>query len=444
MVRERLRGFLPALVISAAAACCCLPATASAAMVTLQYHPQPAAPPAPADLTPIAPFDAAWNPPTPSSTGGLRGNTIPRPGDPSATTTDFVEYWRTQPEGIDEMGPLRGSIMVDFDKLEPGLPAIVAIHGGLMAGIPCSPDSRRLSQTFFARYFAAKGYIVYLPDLTRPTNDKLTSFAGLLLTGGKIKGDCMADDGWEPGAKRAQVSLQLSVRSLKRQLKLFADAHPGTPAATAFAAASTKVVAFGGSSGGHLAARLALRSEGSTGPADAGPEFALERRVAGVAAIGAIGECTANNPVRNFRRAYGLDAFPPQYQRAFAGCGPVAPEPSDAPIRFYMGISAYRDWFTRKWRPYASPLTGSGGWGTNLGWDSVADARWPKRTCEDLGGAPRCVAKTYLVDGTNTHANFPHNARPPGAPGTTPTYWESTVLPEIDAFFRTAKSDDDV
>lgn len=410
-------------------------------MVTLQYRPPSAPPPAATDLTPIAPLDPAWNPPTPASTGGLRGNTIPRAGDPAATTNDYVEYWRTQPQGIDEMGPLRGSIMVDFDKLEPGLPAVVAIHGGLVAGPPCSPDSRRLSQTYFAREFAAKGYIVFLPDLTRPTNDRITSFAGILLSGG-TKGDCMADDGWEPGAKRAQISLQLSVRSLKRQLELFADTHPGTPAASAFATASKKVVAFGGSSGGHFAARLALRSEDVSGAPDDGPQFTTERRIAGAAAIGAIGECTANNPVRNFRKAYGLDAFPSQYVKAFSGCGPVAPAADDSPIRFWTGLSAYRDPWTRKYKPYPSPLTGSGAWGTNLGWDNVVDARWPKRTCEDLGGAPRCIAKTFLVDGTNTHANFPHNARPPGTTG--PTYWQSTVLPEIDAFFRTVKSDDTV
>lgn len=441
MVRRSRRGHLAALFIAAVATAAVVPPSGFAAMVTLQYRPPAAPPPASTDLMPIAPFDAAWNPPTAASTGGLRGNTIPRPGDPSATTNDYVEYWRTQPQGVDEAGPLRGSIMVDFDKLEPGLPAIVAIHGGLVAGPPCSPDSRRLSQALFAREFAAKGYIVFLPDLTRPTNDKITSFAGVLLSGSTTKGDCMADDGWEPGAKRAQISLQLSVRSLKRQLALFADAHPGTAAGSAFAAASRKVVAFGGSSGGHFAARLALRSEDSSGAPDDGPQFKTERRVAAAAAIGAIGECTPNNPVRNFRKAYGLDAFPSQYLRAFSGCGPVTPGADDAPIRFWTGLSAYRDWWTRKWKPYPSPLSGSGGWGTNLGWDNVADARWPKRTCEDLGGAPRCIAKTYLVDGTNTHANFPHNARPPGTTG--PTYWQSTVLPEIDAFFRTAKSDDD-
>ena len=440
MVRRTRRGHLPALTIAAFVVASLVPSSASAAMVTMQYRPPSAPPPAPTDLTPIAPFDAAWNPPTPATTGGLRGNTIPRPGDPSATTNDFVEFWRTQPEGIDEMGPLRGSIMVDFDKLQPGLPAVVAIHGGLVKGPPCSPDTRRLSQTYFAREFAAKGYIVFLPDLTRPTNDKITSFAGMLLSGGS-KGDCMADDGWEPGAKRAQISLQLSIRSLKRQLALFAGAHPGTPAASAFAAASKKVVAFGGSSGGHFAARLALRSEDRSGAADDGPQFQTERRIAGAAGIGAIGECTANNPVRNFRKAYGLDAFPRQYVKAFSGCGPVAPEATDSPIRFFTGISAYRDFWTRKWKAYPSPLTGSGGWGANLGWDNVVDARWSKRTCEDLG-PQRCVAKTFLVDGTNTHANFPHNARPPGTTG--PTYWQSTVLPEIDAFFRTVKADDEI
>lgn len=441
MVRRTRRGPLAALLIAVSTAICFVPPSANAAMVVLQYRPPSAPPPAPADLTPIAPFDAAWNPPTPASTGGLRGNTIPRPGDPSATTTDYVEFWRTQPQGIDEAGPLRGSIMVDFDKLEPGLPAVVAIHGGLVAGPPCSPDSRRLSQTLFAREFAAKGYIVFLPDLTRPTNDKLTSFAGMLLSGSTTKGDCMADDGWEPGAKRAQISLQLSVRSLKRQLALFAGSHPGTPAGTAFAAASKKVVAFGGSSGGHFSARLALRSEDSSGAADDGPQFNTERRIAAAAAIGAIGECTPRNPVTNFRKAYGLDAFPRQYLKAFSGCGPVTPERGDSPIRFYTGLSAYRDPWTRKWKPYPSPLTGSGGWGTNLGWDNVVDARWAKRTCEDLG-PQRCVARTFLVDGTNTHANFPHNARPPGTTG--PTYWQSTVLPDIDAFFRAARSDDAV
>ncbi|MBJ7472615.1 MAG: hypothetical protein JHD16_15010, partial [Solirubrobacteraceae bacterium] len=223
----RRPAFLPVLLLTAAGALCA-PTAASAALVTLQYRPQAAPPPAPADLTPIAPFDAAWNQPTAASSGGLRGNVIPRPGDPSATTTDFVEFNRTVAQGIDEEGPLRGSLMVDFDKLEPGLPAVVAIHGGLPKGKLCSPASRRLSQTMWAREFAARGYIVFLPDFTRPTNDRISGILGQLLNKGNA-GDCMPDDGWEPGAKRAQLSLQLAVRSLKVQLRAFADAHPGAP-----------------------------------------------------------------------------------------------------------------------------------------------------------------------------------------------------------------------
>lgn len=45
------------------------PQASSAALVTLQYRPTAAASPAPADLTPIAPFDGAWNPPTNASSG---------------------------------------------------------------------------------------------------------------------------------------------------------------------------------------------------------------------------------------------------------------------------------------------------------------------------------------------------------------------------------------
>lgn len=442
MIRCRFRGHLPALLIAAAAATCVAPPTASAGLVALQYHPTAAPPPAPADLTPIAPFDAAWNPPTASSTGGLLGNVIPRPGDPAATTTDYVEFDRTVPQGIDEEGPLRGTIMVDFDKLEPGLPAVVAIHGGLPKGKLCGPANRRLSQTLFAREFAAKGYIVFLPDFTRPTNDKIKGLFGWLLAQNKQQGDCMPDDGWEPGAKRAQLSLQLGVRSFKKQLRRFADTHPGTPAGDAFGQASKKVVAFGGSSGAHLAARLALRSEESSGAPGDGPQFQKERRVAAAIAIGAIGECTPSNPVRNFRKISGLDAFPKQYAKPFAGCGPVTPDAADSPIRFYMGVSVYRDFWTRKFVRYASPLSGSGGWGSNLGWDFVGDARWQQRTCDDLGAA-KCVAKTYPVEGMDVHARFPHDARPPGNKSA-PTYWQSTVFPEVDAFLRTVKADDEV
>ncbi|MBJ7472098.1 MAG: hypothetical protein JHD16_12390, partial [Solirubrobacteraceae bacterium] len=70
------------------------------------------------------------------------------------------------------------------------------------------------------------------------------------------------------------------------------------------------------------------------------------------------------------------------------------------------------------------------------------DARWPQRTCEDLNPG-MCVAKVYPVAGSDTHFVFPHNARPPGAKGSVPTYWVSTVLPEVDALFRAAKSDDE-
>lgn len=437
MPRSRRRPLGPTILIAALAAVL-VPPTANAALVTLQYRPTQAAPPAPADLTPIAPFDAAWNPPTPASSGNPRGNVIPRTGDPSATTTDFVEFARTVPQGIDEVGPLRGSIMVDFDKLEPGLPAVVAIHGGMVAGPPCSPTSRRLSQTSWARLFAAKGYIVFLPDFTRPTNDKKASFLGWLLRKGK-PGDCMADDGWEPSAKRAQISLQLSVRSLKTQLARFAAAHPGTPAGEAFAAASDRVVAFGGSSGGHMAARLALRSEDSSGAPGDGPQLATERRVAGAVAIDSIGECTRTNGARNARKVYGLDSFAAPAVKAFAGCGPVAPDALDSPVKFFNGLSSYRDW-TGKWRKYTSPITGSGGWGPQIGWDGVVDARWSRATCDDLGPA-LCTFETFPVAGLDTHYIFPHNARPPGAPKNSPTYWESTVFPKVDAFYRATKSD---
>lgn len=438
--QTRRRAFGPALLALLVAALV-VPQAAPAALVTMQYRPATQPPPAAADLTPIAPFDAAWNPPTPASSGGVRGNVIPRPGDPSATTTDYVEFNRTVPQGIDEDGPLRGSLMVDFDKLEPGLPAVVAIHGGLVKGKLCAPAARRLTQTLFAREFAAKGYIVFLPDFTRPTNDAKSGILGWLMNSGNT-GDCMADDGWEPGAKKAQISLQLAVRSLKVQLRQFAQAHPGAPSAPAFDRASRKVVAFGGSSGAHMAARLALRSEDASGAPGDGPQFQNERRVAAAVGIGGIGECTASNPLRNFRRVFGLDAFPASYVKPFASCGTVTPDAADSPIRFYNGASTYKDWFG-KWQRYPSPLTGSGSWGRNLGWDFVADARWPARTCEGLSPGS-CTAKVYPVEGTNTHYIFPHEARPPGSPTSTPTYWQSTVFPEIDALFRSAKSDDEV
>lgn len=364
---------------------------------------------------------------------------IPRPGDPTATTTDFVEFNRTISQGIDEDGPLRGTLMVDFDTVQPGLPVVLAIHGGLVKGELCAPASRRLTQTLFAREFVAKGYIVFMADFTRPTNDKLAGLLGYLLNNGKA-GDCMADDGWEPGAKRAQISLQLAIRSLKTQLKQFAAAHAGAPYAPAFEKASRKVVAFGGSSGAHLAARLALRSEEPSGAAGDGPQFQLERRVAGAVGIAGIGECTTNNPVRNFRRVYGIDAFPSKYSRPFASCGPVLPDPADSPIKFYNGISSYKDWFG-KWQRYPSPLSGSGTWGRERGWDFVADARWPQRTCADLNPGS-CTSRIFPVAGTDTHQVFPFSARQPGAKASAPTYWQSTVLPEVDAFFRSVKADD--
>jgi hypothetical protein len=309
-----------------------------------------------------------------------------------------------------------------------------------MKGKLCSPASRRLSQTMWAREFAAKGYIVFLPDFTRPTNDTKTGFLGSLLNKGN-PGDCMADDGWEPGAKQAQLSLQLAVRSLKVQLRKFADAHPGDPSAPAFAQASRKVVAFGGSSGAHMAARLALRSEESSGAPGDGPQFQAERRVAAAVGIGGIGECTPNNPLRTFRRIYNVDAFPASYAKPFASCGPVKADAADSPIRFYNGASSYKNWLG-KWQRYQSPLTGSGSWGRNIGWDFVGDARWPARTCADLTPGS-CTAKVYPVSGTDTHYTFPHAARPPGTKPGSPTYWVSTVFPEVDAFFRSAKADDE-
>jgi hypothetical protein len=431
-----LRTWLAAALVGLAALCGALPAAAHAEMVELQYKPPAAPAPAPNDLTPIAPTDAAWNPPLFTQPGSLDGNTIPRPGDAGASTTDYVEYARTAPEGTDDRGVLRGTMFVDFDTVNPALPAIVVIHGGLVQGKKCAPY-RRVTQWIWARKFTAAGYIVFTVDFPMPSNDKQAGFLGAQLNKGN-RGDCAADDGWEPGAKRAQIAIQLAVRSLKEQLRLFAAAHPGNAASPAFAAASKKVVAFGGSSGGHLAARLALRSEDvSSDPTD-GPQNRLARRVAGAVGIGTIGECTTHNPVRTMSKFYGFPAFLPGLEKPFAKCGPVVADPLDSPIQFYGSAIVTRNFFGKPERQW-SPLSGSGAWGKNIGWDSAVDNRWAKRTCEDLNPGS-CTFEVYPVPGTQAHFVFPLATGPPGA-ADGPTYWDTTIFPKVDKFFRSVKAD---
>lgn len=435
------------ITLGALLGACVVPSGAHAAMVKLQFHAAPAVKTAPADLRPIAPGDPAWNQPDPSKPSIVTGNTFPRAGDPAATTTDYVEYWRQAPEGTEDGDPLRGDLLYDPATVEPGLPAIVLIHGGMVRSDLCTP-SRRWSQTLWARQFTAKGYIVFMPDFPRPKNDIIKGLIGWLAAP-KKRGDCAEDDGWEPGAKAAQVSLQLAVRSFKQQLHDFAVDHPEpSVAASAFEQASRKVVAFGGSSGGHLSARLALRSdEPSHIPGDSSA-LHLERRVAGAVGIASIGDCTTNNPLRNFSKLYGIPAFPPPTPKPFATCGPIKADALDSPIRFYTGTIVLKGW-DGKWYRMPSPFSGAPGWGSNLGWDTVVDARWPKRTCEDLNAVNpgTCTAETYPVDSMKAHFVFPFDTRPPGSdPDTTPTYWESSVFPKIDAFFRSSavKSDDEV
>jgi hypothetical protein len=412
---------------------------ASAAMTKLQFRAAPGSLAAPADLHPIAPTDPAWNAPDPARPSERTGNRFERAGDPAATTTDYVEYFRTIPQGREDGVPLRGDLLYDPERVEPGLPAIVLIHGGMVRSDLCTP-SRRWSQTMWALDFTARGYIVFMPDFPRPKNDVQKGLIGWVLAP-RARGDCSADDGWEPGAKAAQISLQLAVRSLKAQLRNFAQDHPGGTDAQAFDAASRKVVTFGGSSGGHLAARLALRSEeASAEPGDSSARW-LERRIAGAVGIGAIGECTRHNPLRNFSKVYGLQAFPaPKFP--FGACGPIDADPNDSPIRFFTGVIALEGWNGR-WSRMPSPLSGAPGWGSNLGWDTVVDARWPLRTCQDLNPGS-CVAETYPVGSTRAHFIFPHAAAPPGAEEDAPSYWTTTVLPKIDAFYRSVRADDEV
>lgn len=422
---------------------------ASAGMTKLQYKLPPASLSEPADLTPIAPTDPEWNQPTFSGIGNPYGNRIERAGDPDGATTDYVEFARQYPQARDEIGPLRGDLLVDFETVKPGLPAIYVIHGGLVVGEVCS-GMRRATQTFWAHEFTKLGYIVYMPDLVRPTNDRAKGLFGAILKP-KGPGDCMADDGWEPGAKRAQISLQLGVRSFKQQLRRFAEAHPEYPqVASAFDQASRKVVAFGGSSGGHFAARLALRSEDVSGAPDDGPQFRTERRVASAVAIGSIGECTKSNPVRNFSKLYGLFAFPHPIIQPWKKCGPVAPDAKDSPIKFYMGAAYGPSLFNKNrkdpkaWVRWDSPLSGAPGWGRNVGWDTVVDGRWAERTCEDLRPTVSCTTKIYPVPHPIVHPLFPHESRSPGQSQDAPSHWESGVRDEIDAFFKTAKADDEV
>lgn len=422
--------------------------SAQAAWTKLQFTPPPAALDQAAELTPIAPGDAAWNPPPFSGIGDPRGNTIVRDGDPAASTTDYVEFARTLPQGRDEFGPLRGDLLVDFERVQPGLPAIFVIHGGLVAGEICS-GQRRATQHLWANEFTKLGYIVFMPDLKRPTNDRNKGVFGQILNP-KGRGDCMADDGWEPGATRAQVSLQLGVRALKTMLGKYAAAHPqDARAASAFEQASRKVVAFGGSSGGHFAARLALRSDDSSGaPGDDGPAHRLERRVAGAVAIGSIGECTPSNPVRNFSKFYGLFAFPFPVIQPWKQCGPVQPDADDSPIKFYMGAAHIHNRYlgartnSRSWVRWDSPLSGAPGWGRNLGWDTVVDGRWAARTCDDMPPDVSCTTKILPVADGVVHPIFPYLSRSPGQPQSAPTHWEAVVRDEVDAFFRSVKADD--
>lgn len=426
-------------------------APAQAGWVKLQFKAPPASLSEPADLAPIAPGDPGWNPPTFGGIGNVRGNTIPRPGDPAAATTDYVEFARQHPQARDELGPLRGDLIVDFEKVKPGLPAIYIIHGGLTSGEVCS-GNRRASQLIWANEFTKLGYIVFLPDLVRPTNDRDKGLFGSILNP-RGRGDCMADDGWEPGAKKAQISLQLGVRSFKQSLARFATDHPGYPEiASAFDQASRKVVAFGGSSGGHFAARLALRSEDVSGVPGDGPAQRAERRVAGAVAIGSIGECTAGNPVRNFSKFYGVFAFTWPVWQPWKTCGPVTLDQGDSPIKFYMGASYFPSPIYKKrsdpksWLLWPSPLSGAPGWGRDIGWDTVVDGRFAKRTCEDMQKADlACTATVMPVPDPLVHPMFPYFSRSPGQPNTAPTHWEARVKGEIDAFYRSdqIKADDE-
>lgn len=321
---------------------------------------------------------------------------------------DYVEYARDTPDGYRYNGrALRADLWVDPDRVVPGRPAILLMHGSIVDAPACG-NAGRVYMEGAARDWAQRGYIVLNIDwrmaapstdvVKDPALDSASMFSDVLNTS-SYDGDCAPDRGVQEVLTQAQDSAQSAVKALKSMLSGYAD---NDPEARAFSLASNRVAAMGHSLGGHLATRLALRSSGE------------DDSVVAAAAFSSIGDCTPSSKVRDFSSisVMGLpllrtSSFP--NGRMWGDCEVVQPTATSAPVRLYNAVAANRYWlFQWRWSVTNSPLSGSGGWGPNMGWDGIVDARWPQETCNDVNAAKgSCGSYRYLSSSTAPHNSFP-------------------------------------
>lgn len=351
-----------------------------------------------------APQKMAFMPPPVDSSEAY--DTTPRaPG----SGVDYVQFARDRAAGAQHDGePLAGELWIDPETITPGRPAILLMHGSIVDAVQCGSHGRG-SMSSTAAEWAQRGYIVFnidwrmAPPRSDVVKDPALRAADALMGTADYPGDCAPDFGVGADMRYAQASAQAAVVSLKEMLGQYAEQHPED---RAFAHASRNVAAIGHSLGGHLATRLALRSNPPSGdrPSD---------RIVAAVGTASVGDCTPRNSILDYRKikvgnlTLETSSFPAS--RMWGSCDVVTPMADAAPIRLYNAVSAYRYWsWTWRWAATPSPFAGSGGWNPNLGWDGIVDARWPNETCGDVTAAGGdCKALRYQVADQFAHNKFP-------------------------------------
>ncbi len=493
------------------AACLATPllvtAPAPAAPVQLRFQ-APAATTAPTNynVTPYLPSCAQNVTPCDSNTPSNSAPYVQYARDDSAATPESVGtkgFKKKYGLDYDNSTPLEGDVWVDYAALSaPGrpaeLPVVMLLHGGIMGSKtldqmrpkgsdPWLPDQSDPC-TYNGRWggmmkrwvdnLTSRGYIVFNGSFRRGNRALYDTFTEPLLaqSTGLFSfpkpagpGDCLPDnkptdpnqpetasDDWETIAKESQISAQLAVRSLKWMMKGYAQRYTGVAAAqpTLFENASRKVVVFGHSYGGHLATRLALRSED-----DESAGTTASRRISGAATTGTFGECTASNPARTWQRVKRLSNGQWEslvYPLPFANCDEPADPATDAPIVMHQARPYYQFAGQVEFSQLCGPSQTdcANGWGDgNLGWDRALDNRWPAGFCtgQNAGGSSphvpnttiaRCQFAAYPVMPTGyPHNDFPFSARnqwnqsAPGGGG----YHANAVTNSVDGLFRNAQ-----
>lgn len=349
------------------------------------------------------------------ATGSSFPNVIPLTGSSTSgcgltagyPAVDYVPYAPTFAYGRDwdhtTSAPsyLKGDFWIDKAKVKTNGPAIVLMHGGIVAdpaGLAsgqsaCTGSRRRAAyMTTLAQSLAARGYPVFTIDfrVAAPTSDvtKATNpFTGQPVAPpldpnfpADYPGDCLPDAGWEPAAQAAQYSTQLAIRSFKTQLRSYNGGQLNS--------ASNRIVTMGVSTGGHLAIRAAMRSEEGAA-ADVVGGTQASRRVSGAIGISTLGDCTASNTIRSFA--------------PFATCGGatgVPVEAGDPPLRLFNAYRQIVQGFQVKAQRPPS--------GNYLGWDGVVEAQWPNAFCSDYAAAGNdCIFRRKGTLNQYPHKNYP-------------------------------------